>query len=508
MASPPLTQQPPPPLPLPPKHAASSPTHVSFKRPQQPPDDEARPVVAWTSSIASYCRSGRLSQAASTLTHMRLAGVDPNYITFAILLSACADFPSEGFGFGRSVHAQVRKLGLDRTNVVSGTALVGMYAKCARMESARRAFDEIEEKNSFSWNTMIDGYMRNGDVEAAVSLFHSMPSRDKVSWTAMIGGFVRNGHFEEALECFREMQRAGIERDYVTVIAVITACADLGALGQGMWMHRYVLKEQDFRENLRVRNSLIDMYARCGSIEFARQVFGKMPKRNVVSWNSIVVGYAINGHAEDALEHFSLLRKAGFEPDGVSFTGALTACSHAGLVDEGLRYYDEMKASGIAPRLEHYGCLVDLLSRAGRLEEALHVIQGMPIKPNEVVVGSLLAACRTHGEVGLAERLMDYLVELEPETDSNYVLLSNIYAALGKWDGVSKVRNKMKMLGIRKKPGFSAVEIDCNVHEFVAGDKSHVQSADIYGVLELLSVEMKRYGYVPESIGGAPAVHD
>jgi pentatricopeptide repeat protein len=209
----------------------------------------------------------------------------------------------------------------------------------------------------------------------------------------------------------------------------------------------------------------------------------------------------VNGHAEEALVFFNLMQKEGFKPDGVSFTGALTACSHAGLVDEGLHFFDNMKRiHKIIPRIEHYGCIVDLYSRAGRLEDALNIIESMPMKPNEVVLGSLLAACRTSGNISLAERLMKYLFELDPGVDSNYVLLANIYAADGRWDGASKVRKTMEDLGIQKTPGFSSVEIDCDIHEFVAGDKSHVDAEYIYSTLELLSFELKLCGYVPEHI--------
>ncbi|XP_010246164.1 PREDICTED: pentatricopeptide repeat-containing protein At1g05750, chloroplastic-like [Nelumbo nucifera] len=244
----------------------------------------------------------------------------------------------------------------------------------------------------------------------------------------------------------REMQFSGIEPDYVTITSVLSACANLGALGLGLWIHRFVL-QREFGENIRLSNSLIDMYARCGSIEFAKQEFEKMSKRSLVSWNSMIVGSAVNGYAEDALEYFSLMQE-GFEPDGVSFTGALTACSHAGLVDEGLQFYDMMKRIyKITPRIEHYGCIVDLLSRAGQLEDALHIIESMPMKPNEIILGSLLAACRNRGNLSLAEKLMSYLTDLDPSCDSNYVLLSNMYAAVGRWDGVGKVRNTMKALG-------------------------------------------------------------
>ncbi|XXG70865.1 hypothetical protein AAC387_Pa07g0251 [Persea americana] len=482
-------------------------TNLSLKRVDQLFDETPRredddgDVVSWTSSIARSCRNGHLSKAASSLTRMRLSNIEPNDITFVTLLSACSH--SKSLRFGLSIHAYLLKLGWDDTNVVLVTALVDMYAKCGIANSARRAFDGMKVKNSVSWNTMIDGYMRNGQVEAAVALFDSAPRRDKVSWTAMIGGFVKNDRFEEALECFRGMQLAGVDPDYVTIVAVLAACANLGALGQGFWLHSYVIR-RDFGEKMRLSNSLIDLYARCGCINFALEVFDGMPKRSLVSWNSLIVGFAVNGHAENAIEYFSLMQKAGFKPDSISFTGALTACSHAGLVDEGLHYYNEMtRVYGISPQVEHYGCLVDLLSRAGQLEAALDVVETMPMRPNEVVLGSLLAACRSRGDVALAERVMSYIAELKRDTDSNYVLLSNIYAAVGRWDGVGKVRHAMKALDIRKRPGYSAIEIDSSSHEFVAGDRTHVQSDDIYEMLDQLSLELKQYGYVPETVVSA-----
>lgn len=430
---------------------------------------------------------------------MRLAGVEPNHITLITLLSGCADFPLDVFRFGASVHTYARKFGLDTNNVMVGTAIVDMYAKCGRVDFARLAFEDLDVKNSVSWNTLINGYMRNGEVRCAIEVFEEMPERDTISWTALIGGFVKRGNFEQALEWFREMQISGVKSDYVTIISVLEACAELGTLGLGLWINKFVIMNKEFEDNIKISNSLINMYCRCGCIQFARQIFQKMPKRTLVSWNSIIVGFAINGHAEEALEFFDLMQKEGIKPDEVSFTGALTACSHAGLVDEGLVFFDNMRrVHGIKPRIEHYGCIVDLYSRAGRLEDALHVIEKMPMKPNEVVLGSLLAACRTHGDVTLAERLMKYLYELDPGGDSGYVLLANIYAAVGRWDGAGKVRKTMKSLGVRKTPGLSSIEIDCNIHEFVAGDKSHADTECIYDMLKLLSLELKECGYIPD----------
>ncbi|TKY48679.1 Pentatricopeptide repeat-containing protein [Spatholobus suberectus] len=460
------------------------------------------PIVAWTTSIAHYCKSGRLVKAASEFVQMREANVEPNHITLITLLSACAHYPSRrSISFGTTIHAHAHKLGLDVNDVMVGTALIDMYAKCGRVYSGRLVFDQMGARNLVSWNTMIDGYMRNGEIENALQVFDGLPLKNAISWTALIGGFVKKDYHQEALECFREMQVAGVAPDYVTVIAVIAACANLGTLGLGLWVHRLVMT-QDFRNNVKVSNSLIDMYSRCGCIELARQVFDRMPCRTLVSWNSIIVGFAVNGLADEALNYFNSMQKEGFEPDGVSYTGALMACSHAGLIDEGLRIFENMKrVRRIAPRIEHYGCLVDLYSRAGRLEEALNVMKNMPMKPNEVVLGSLLAACRTQGDIGLAENVMNYLIELDPGGDSNYVLLSNIYAAVGKWDGANKVRRRMKERGIQKKPGFSSIEIDSSIHKFVAGDKSHEENDHIYAALELLSFELQLCGYVPDISG-------
>lgn len=430
---------------------------------------------------------------------MREAGVEPNHITFITILSACADYPSRSISFGASIHAYTRKLGWDVNDVMVGTAVIDMYAKCGRVYLARLAFDQMGVRNLVTWNTMIDGYMRNGEFEDAIKLFDKMPVKNAISWTALIGGFVKRDYHEEALECFREMLLAGVTPDYVTIIAVLAACANLGTLGLGLWVNRLIMKES-FRDNVRISNSLIDMYSRCGCIDFALRVFENMPERTLVSWNSIIVGFAVNGLADEALNFFNSMQREGFKPDGVSYTGALTACSHAGLIEEGLQIFDNMKrVHRITPTIEHYGCIVDLYSRAGRLEEALNVIKNMPMKPNEVVLGSLLAACRTQGDISLGEKVMNYLVELDPGGDSNYVLLANIYAAVGKWDVASKVRRSMKARGMQKKPGLSSVEIDSSSHKFVAGDKSHQEMDCIYSVLELLSFDLKLCGYVPES---------
>nr|XP_043613525.1 pentatricopeptide repeat-containing protein At1g05750, chloroplastic [Erigeron canadensis] len=455
-------------------------------------------VSSWTASISRYCKTGHLNHAAAEFTRMRVAGLQPNHITFVTLLSACADHPLHALSYGTSLHALVFKFGFHTDNVKISTAIIDMYCKCNNVNLAYLCFDNMGFKNKVTWNTMVSGLMRNGLIDKAVKVFDEMPERDVVSYTALIDGFVKKGCYEHALEWFQEMQVCGVVPDHVTVVSVISACANLGAIGFGLWLHRVVL-EGDMKDNVRINNSLIDMYCRCGCTEFARQVFDIMCKRNLVSWNSIIVGFALNGKPEETLGYFYQMQKDGFKPDGVTFTGALTACSHAGLVDEGLKVFDSMiKDYRISPRIEHYGCLVDLYSRARKLEEALNVIQKMPMKPNEVVLGSVLAACRAAGDARLAEKLMRFISELDPGGDSNYVLLSNIYAAGGDFRKASNVRRRMKDKGIEKKPGVSSIEINGIVDQFVAGDKSHVKSEQVHTMLKCLSRELMIYGYLPE----------
>ncbi|CAH2038818.1 unnamed protein product [Thlaspi arvense] len=356
----------------------------------------AETTVSWTSRITLLSRNGRLAEAVKEFSGMRLAGVEPNHITFIALLSGCGDFASGSEALGDLLHGYACKLGLDRNHVMVGTAILGMYSKRGRFRKARLVFDYMEDKNSVTWNTMIDGYMRSGQVDEAVKLFDEMPDRDLISWTAMINGFVKKGFHEEALAWFREMQVSGVEPDYVAIIAALAACTNLGALSFGLWVHRYVVS-QDFKNNVRVSNSLIDLYCRCGCVEFARQVFDKMEKRTVVSWNSVIVGFAANGHAHESLVYFRKMQEDGTNGNNTE----------------------------------------------------------------------------------LAERLMKHLSELKVKSHSNYVILSNMYAADGKWEGASKMRRKMKGLGLRKQPGFSSIEIDDRKHVFMAGDSAHVETAYI-----------------------------
>jgi pentatricopeptide repeat protein len=476
---------------------------LALPQPQRPAQEPRRAraraprdVVSWTSSIAHVARQGDLSTAAAALSAMLSSPATsaPNDVTLLTVLSACADSPSSPLARPLSLSLHGLAVKLFPSHLLLSTCLARFYLASRLPHLALQLFGRMPIRSVVTYNTMISGLMRNGLVSEAFEVFDGMPGPDKVSWTALIDGCVKNGRHDVAIDCFGAMLLDGVEPDYVTLIPVVSACGEVGALGLGMWAHRFIVR-LGLERNVRVANSLIDMYARCGEVQLAAQVFRSMRKRTVVSWNSMIVGLAANGRCAEAIEHFEAMRREGFKPDAVTLTGVLTACSHAGLTEQGLTYYDMVTTEyGVAARMEHYGCVVDLLGRAGCLDEAMSVVQTMPMRPNEVVLGALLAGCRTQGDVELAEQLMQHLLELDPGGDANYVLLSNIYAGVGKWDGVGKVRSLMKARGLKKRPGYSAVEIGGHVHEFVSGDRSHPRDEGIGQMLGLLMHEMARYG--------------
>ncbi|KAJ6897696.1 hypothetical protein NC652_024491 [Populus alba x Populus x berolinensis] len=321
---------------------------------------------------------------------------------------------------------------------------------------AQKLFTEISSRNLVVLTAMISGYSRVGRVEDARLIFDQMEEKDLVCWSAMISGYAESDKPQEALNLFSEMQVFGIKPDQVTILSVISACARLGVLDRAKWIHMYVDKN-GFGGALPVNNALIDMYAKCGNLGAARGVFEKMQIRNVISG----------------------------QPNGVTFVGVLYACSHAGLVEEGRRTFASMtNEHNITPKHEHYGCMVDLFGRANLLRDALELVETMPLAPNVVIWGSLMAACQIHGENELGEFAAKQVLELEPDHDGALVQLSNIYAKDRRWQDVGELRNLMKQRGISKERGFSLIELNNQVYEFVMADKKHEQADKIYEKLD------------------------
>ncbi|OVA05808.1 Pentatricopeptide repeat [Macleaya cordata] len=387
---------------------------------------------------------------------------NPNSFTLAFVLKACAIISASQEG--RQIHSHVLRTGFNSSPFVQ-TAMVNLYAKCEEIGLARKMFDEIPERNLVTWSTIISGYARIGLVNEALSLF-------------------------------REMQMAGISPDEVTMVSVITACASTGALDLGKWVHKFVDKYV-IKVDLELSTALVNMYAKCGCIERAKKVFDEMPQRDTKAWSSMIVGLAIHGLAEEALEVFSRMLEANVKPNQVTFVGVLSACAHSGLVSEGWRFWSSMLEFGIEPVMEHYGCMVDLLCRAGFIEVAYKFVETMPISPNPIVWRTLLMGCKEKGILEKGEFVAERLLELEPLNPENYVLLSNLYAANFQWEKVSYVRKKMKENGIQAIPGCSSIEVDGFVHEFVVADRSHQESYEIREVLRDVTDRVRRVGHDP-----------
>lgn len=422
----------------------------------------------------------------------------PDKYTFTFVLKACASF--RGVEEGKQVHGHVAKIGigsdvfisntlihvyascgefgvarqvLDRMperDVISWNAMLSAYMEMGLVNLARRVFDEMPERNMESWNFMVSGYVGAGLVEAARDVFDEMPVKNVVSWNVMITGYAHANCFGEILMLFEKMQHENVKPDHCTLVNVLSACARVGALRQGKWIHAYVEKNR-IDVNGFLATALVDMYAKCGCIEKALEVFHSSSKKDISTWNSIISGLSIHGFGEEALTIFSEMLEHGFEPNEVTFVTVLAACSRAGLLKEGWEMFDRMVyIHGIQPTIEHYGCMVDLLGRFGLLKEAEELVRTMSMREAPAVLESLLGACRNHGDVEMAEQVARKLLELDPQDTSGYVQLSNIHASMGRWNDAMDVRRRMKMQGVRKEPGCSMIEVDGIVHEFLAGE--------------------------------------
>lgn len=422
-------------------------------------------------------------------TQMENNSVKPDKYTFSFVLKACTKLLYRNTGFcvhGKVIkhgfefnkfarntliyfHANCGDLGIARVlfdgqakgDVVAWSALTAGYARRGELSVARSLFDEMPVKDLVSWNVMITAYVKQGEMENAQELFNNVPKRDVVTWNAMIAGYVLSGMNESALEMFEEMRSAGERPDEVTMLSLLSACRDLKDLETGKKVHLGILEMKSGFLNVLLGNALIDMYAKCGEIEKAMEVFNGVKDKDISTWNSLIVGLAFHGHAEETIKLFNEMRSLRVTPNEITFVGVIIACSHAGKVEEGWRYFNLMKdVYNIDPNIKHYGCMVDLLGRSGLLNEAIEFIDKMEIKPNAIIWRTLLGACRIHGNVNLGRRANERLLNMRRDESGDYVLLSNIYASQGEWVGVEKLRKLMDDSGIRKEAGHSLVDAD------------------------------------------------
>lgn len=369
-------------------------------------------------------------------------------------------------------------------NVVSWNAMFSAYAQNGRVNEALELFNKMPVRDIPSWNAMITGLVQNRQVDWAKKLFDEMPDRDVVSWTSMISGYAQFSMNEMALKLFCEMLQDGNCRpNQATFVSVLDAISNKVALIEGLQLHQVIVKLQ-LEHDPFVGSALINMYAKCGEIRIARKVFDLSSQRDQVSWNGMIAAYAHHGNGREAINLYEEMKTMGFKPNDVTYVSLLSACSHAGLVDSGLMIFSSMvRDNSVVVREEHYTCLMDLCGRAGRLDEAKTLINGLKIRSlSSFTLAAFLNGCNLHGEADTG-KLVEKLLEAEPNNSGTYTLLSNIYASAGKYKEAAKIRQKMNDRGLKKQPGCSWIEVGNRVHVFVAMDVSHSDSESIYSLL-------------------------
>ncbi|KAL2334829.1 hypothetical protein Fmac_016042 [Flemingia macrophylla] len=496
-------------------------------------------VVFYNVMIRSYVNNRRYNDALIVFRGMVSGGFGPDNYTYPCVLKACSC--SDNLRFGLQLHGAVFKVQLD-SNLFVGNGLIALYGKCGCLLEARHVLDEMLSRDVVSWNSMVAGYAQNMRFDDALEIcremeglrqkpdagtmasllpavtntslenvlyveemFVKLEKKSLVSWNVMITVYMKNSMPEKAIDLYLQMEKYEVEPDAITCASVLPACGDLSALLLGRRIHEYAERKK-LCPNILLENALIDLYARCGCLEHAKEVFDRMKFRDVASWTSLISAYGMTGQGHKAVALFTEMLNSGQSPDSIAFVAILSACSHSGLLNEGKFYFKQMTNDyRVTPKIEHFACLVDLLGRAGQVDEAYNFIKQMPMEPNERVWGALLSSCRVYSNMDIGLIAADKLLQSAPEQSGYYVLLSNIYAKAGRWTEVTAIRSLMKRRRIRKTPGISNVELNNQVHTFLAGDTSHPQSKEIYEELGVLVGKMKELGYVPET---GSALHD
>ncbi|XP_057496343.1 pentatricopeptide repeat-containing protein At2g03880, mitochondrial [Actinidia eriantha] len=524
-----------------------------------------RSHVLWTAMITGYSQNNDGLRAIKCFRDMNTEGVEFNQYTFPSVLTACAAVSA--CSFGEQVHSCIVRTGF-AANAFVESALVDMYAKCGDLKSARRALETMDIDNVISWNAMlvgcvrqgieeealllfkkmhargmdiddftypsvlnscasvkdmenaksvhclivktgfeayklvsnalVDVYAKGGELHSAFEVFNCMIERDVISWTSLVTGYAYNGSCEEALKLFCQMRLAGVDPDQIVIASILSACAELTVLEFGQQVHANFMKS-GLESTLSVDNSIVTMYAKCGCIEDANRVFNSMRIWNVITWTALIIGYAQNGKGKDSLALYNKMIATGTKPDFITFIGLLFACSHAGLVEQACHYFESMdKVYGIKPGPDHYACMIDLMGRSGKMNEARELLNQMDVEPDATVWKALLSACRVHQNLELAERAAKALFVLEPQNAMPYVMLSNIYSAAGFWEDAAKLRRLMKSRGISKEPGCSWIEMNSKVHTFMSEDRSHSTTDQIYSKIDEIMIMIKEAGYVPD----------
>ncbi|KAI3894675.1 hypothetical protein MKW92_049212 [Papaver armeniacum] len=522
--------------------------------------------ISWNSMLSTFVQNDLYKEAVAFFHEMLEAGHKTDLVSTVSILSALGRLGN--LQNGMEVHGYAIKHGLD-SDLQVGNTLIDMYAKCCCIHYMTQVYDEMPNKDLISWTSMIAGYAQNhcylealelfrevqmkgikvdsmiigsvllacggmkcissvkqihanilrlnlfdhvlentivdiygecGNTEYASLIFRRIGNKDVVSWTSLISSYVRNGMENEALEVFYKMGETGVKPDLVSLLSILSASASLSASGKGKEIHGFLIRK-GFPMDGYVVSSLVDMYARCGNIGNSFKVFNLVEHQDLILWTSMINASGMHGQGKEAINIFNRMLDRGLKPDHVAFLALLYACSHSGLVEEGRRYFDLMRNSyQLEPWPDHYGCVVDLLGRANRLDEAYSFMKSMPVEPTATIWCALLGACRVHSNKELGNIAVKKLLELDPQSPGNYVLASNTFASTGRWEAVDEMRNIMRTSGLRKDPACSWIEIKNMVHTFMVRDITHPKTEEIYSKLDEITERLKREGgYVPET---------
>lgn len=519
----------------------------------------SKDVVSWNSMISAFAQGNCPEDALDLFLKMEGENVMPNSVTMVGVLSACAKMFDLEFGRWVCSYIERKQIKVDLTLC---NAMLDMYTKCGSIDDAQKLFDEMPEKDLISWNSLISGlswcldmtlkafytmkfemsvkpneitilsmtsacngaldagkyihgfaikvgvalevkvvnslinmYGKSGDLTSACRLFEAIPDPNIVSWNSIIAAQVTNGCAREGLDCFNKMRSHGIEPDEGTILALLQVCLHLGVGKLAESIHGLIFCS-GLGAKITIATALLDLYAKLGRLNASYDVFREVGCADRVAWTAMLAGYAAHGLGREAINLFESMAKKGLEPDHVTFTHLLSACSHSGLVREGKSYFNMMsKVYGIEPRIDHYSCMVDLFGRCGLLNNAYEVIQNMPMEPNAGVWGALLGACRVYGNIELGKEVAEHLINLEPLDPRNYIMLSNMYSASRSWKDAAKVRALLKERGLKRTPGCSSIEYGNKIHQFFVGDRSHPDTKKIYAKLEELLEKIRQAGY-------------
>ncbi|CAA0841628.1 Putative pentatricopeptide repeat-containing protein - mitochondrial [Striga hermonthica] len=526
-----------------------------------------RGIDSWNAILIGYSRGNHPRQVINMYQSMLLEKVKPDSSTFTVAIKACTT--SLDLQSGEKIWENAVESGYG-SDLFVGSSILNLYTKCGKMGEAVSVFDKMSRRDVVSWGTMITGfaksgmaeeaidfyrkmreeglegdgvvilaliqacanvedpkvayslhaylirkcipmdvvlqtslmdmYAKNGKMGGACSLFRAMSHKNAVSWSTLISGYAKNGYARKALELFNEMKTLGFDPDVVSLVSALLACSQLGFLLMGREIHGYAARRFDVSRDHVLSTAIIDMYAKCGLLPLANTLFEKMSSKDIIVWNIMIASNGIHGQGEKALSIFHRMMETGAKPDHVTFASLLSAMSHSGLVDEGRKWFDAMiNEYKIQPMEKHYVSLIDVLARSGRVEEARDVISLMDCGPKMSICVALLSGCINHKKFDIGEIVANKVLELKPDCPGIYTLVSNFFATAKRWDGVAMVRKAMKRGGVKKIPGYSAIEVKGKVHAFVADDTSHPWYKGIIGTLEEMEVKMRDLGYAPRT---------